>query len=223
MTASRSRTSQPVSEQETSNKILDAAEEVFGRQGFAATTIKHIGEKATVNTALLYYYYADKEALYHAVLRRRIQYLAAAISPPIMSARTATDAISTFARVYTEALLQHPTLPRLMLREILDHDAAHALPEMRQAVGELIQHFVELVRQAQRTGEFRSEVDPMKAVISTLGQIIYAFLAQPLIQSVLLQRGTTEPDPEWLRAFGAHAADFALAALRVPPRSSERN
>ena len=110
-----------------------------------------------------------------------------------------------------------------MLREILDHDAAHALPEMRQAVGGLMVHFVELVRQAQEAGEFRSDVDPMKAVISTLGQIVYAFLAQPLIQGVLLQRDTTEPDPVWLRAFGAHASDFALAALRVPALSSERN
>lgn len=208
---------------DTSDAILNAAEDVFGRQGFAATTIKHIAEAADVNSALLYYYYADKEALYHAILRRRIQGLAGAVAPAIMSARTATEAIATFARVYTEALLAHPTLPRLMLREILDHDARHALPEMRQAFGTIVLHFVELVRQAQRKGEFRRDVDPVKAVVSTLGQIVYAFLAQPLIQGVILQRGTTAPDPSWLRAFGDHAAEFALAALRAPAPTAKRS
>ena len=44
--------------------ILDAAEELFALHGFTATTIKQIGATADVNSALLYYYFADKETLY---------------------------------------------------------------------------------------------------------------------------------------------------------------
>ena len=40
----------------TQDLILDAAERLFARQGFTATTIKQIGRAASVNPALLYYY-----------------------------------------------------------------------------------------------------------------------------------------------------------------------
>ena len=48
--------------------ILAAATELFAAQGFAGVTIKEIGAKAKVNSALLYYYFEDKEGLYRAVL-----------------------------------------------------------------------------------------------------------------------------------------------------------
>jgi len=47
----------------TRDLILDAAEQLFAAQGFTATTIKQIGRAAGVNSALLYYYFADKDRL----------------------------------------------------------------------------------------------------------------------------------------------------------------
>ena len=57
-------------ELDSKTAILDAAEQRFARQGFDSTTIKEIASDAKVNTALLYYYYGDKEKLYHAVLQK---------------------------------------------------------------------------------------------------------------------------------------------------------
>ncbi|MEP7176615.1 MAG: helix-turn-helix domain-containing protein, partial [Gemmatimonadales bacterium] len=56
----------------TRDLILDAAERLFADQGFARTTIKQIGRQAGVNSALLYYYFADKDRLYREVLARFI-------------------------------------------------------------------------------------------------------------------------------------------------------
>ena len=50
--------------------LLDAAELLFARRGFRSTTIKAIAAAAGVNTALLYYYFPDKQGLYRAVLER---------------------------------------------------------------------------------------------------------------------------------------------------------
>lgn len=51
------------------DQILDAAEWLFAEQGYARTTIKQIGRAAGVNSALLYYYFTDKEELYQEALR----------------------------------------------------------------------------------------------------------------------------------------------------------
>ncbi len=193
--------------------LLDAAERRFARQGFAATTIKDIAAEAQLNSALLYYYFANKEDLYHAVLRRRIAGLAADIAPALMAPVAPAEAIRRFVRAYVGFLLLHPELPTLMQREILDHAAAHALPEIRAHAGDLFRRFAGIIRSGQESGEFRRDIDPVQAVVSIMGQVVYAFMAQPIIQGVLLKRGTTGPDAVWLRKFGTHAAEFSLRAL----------
>lgn len=203
--------------------LLDAAERRFARQGFAATTIKDIAAEAQLNSALLYYYFANKEDLYHAVLRRRITGLAADMAPALLAPVPPAEAIRRFVRAYVAFLLLHPDLPALMQREVLDHAAAHALPEIQASAGALLRRFAEIIREGQESGEFRSDLDPVHAVVSIIGQVIYAFMAQPIIQGVLLQRGSAAPDAVWLREFGTHAAAFALRALAPDPRSQSRS
>ena len=94
--------------------LLDAAERCFARQGFAATTIKDIAAEAQLNSALLYYYFANKEDLYHAVLRRRIAGLAADIGPAITAPLPPAEAIRRFVQAYVGFLLLHPDVPALM-------------------------------------------------------------------------------------------------------------
>ncbi len=202
--------------------LLDAAERRFARQGFAATTIKDIAAEAQLNSALLYYYFANKEDLYHAVLRRRITGLAADVAPALLAPIPPVEAIRRFVQAYVAFLLLNPDLPALMQREVLDHAAEHALPEIQASVGALFRRFAEIIRNGQDSGDFRRDIDPMNAVISIIGQVIYAFMAQPIIQGVLLQRGTTAPDAVWLREFGAHAEGFALRALTPDPAPSSR-
>ena len=201
--------------------LLDAAERRFARQGFAATTIKDIAAEAQLNSALLYYYFANKEDLYHAVLRRRITGLAADMAPALLAPVPPAEAIRRFVQAYVAFLLLHPDLPALMQREVLDHAAAHALPEIQASAGALLRRFAEIIREGQESGDFRPNIDPVHAVVSIIGQVIYAFMAQPIIQGVLLQRGSTAPDAVWLREFGTHAAAFALRALAPDPSRSQ--
>ena len=197
--------------------LLDAAERRFARQGFAATTIKDIAAEAHLNSALLYYYFANKEDLYHAVLRRRITGLAADVGPALMAPVPPAEAIRRFVQAYVGFLLLHPDLPALMQREILDHAAAHALPGDPGQRGRTAAALRRDHPQRPGLGRLPARHDPVHAVVSILGQVIYAFMAQPIIQGVLLQRGTSAPDAVWLREFGAHAADVRVARAR--PRS----
>lgn len=51
-------------------RILLAAEEQFAQNGYAGTRVSDIADKAEVNVALINYYFASKEKLYHGVLER---------------------------------------------------------------------------------------------------------------------------------------------------------
>lgn len=57
--------------------ILDAAQEVFSSQGLEGSTLRAIARKAGCDPSLIYYHYANKEALFLALMDRRLPPLAA--------------------------------------------------------------------------------------------------------------------------------------------------
>jgi len=57
---------------ETQGRVLDAAEELFMEHGFEATTLRQITARAEVNLAAVNYHFGSKEALFQAVLARRL-------------------------------------------------------------------------------------------------------------------------------------------------------
>ncbi|GAA2445610.1 hypothetical protein GCM10010191_73150 [Actinomadura vinacea] len=54
----------------TRNRILDAAERLFGERGFAGTSLRAVTTTARVNVASIYYHFESKEGLLRAVARR---------------------------------------------------------------------------------------------------------------------------------------------------------
>ena len=56
----------------TRERILDAALKEFSAHGFAGARVDAIARRARINKRMLYHYFGDKEALFRAVLRRKI-------------------------------------------------------------------------------------------------------------------------------------------------------
>lgn len=59
----------------TGERILDAAEELFARDGFAAVTVRQIMRKAEADVSLAYYHFNSKRDLFDAVMLRRAEHL----------------------------------------------------------------------------------------------------------------------------------------------------
>jgi len=53
-------------------QILEAATQLFARQGFQGTTTKQISEQTGVTEALIFRHFASKDELYWAVIERKI-------------------------------------------------------------------------------------------------------------------------------------------------------
>ena len=59
----------------TSERILDAAEDLFAKHGIYGVTMREIAERAGVDTALLHYYFESKRGVFDAVFARRADIL----------------------------------------------------------------------------------------------------------------------------------------------------
>jgi AcrR family transcriptional regulator len=196
----------------TQDSILDAAERLFARQGFAATTIKQIGKEAAVNPALLYYYYDSKETLYRAMLQRILGQLLTRGTEGIEGAASHAERIRAFVRAQARLLGEHPHFPQLLVRELVDHKAAHAEQAITSTAAGAFRRLCEVIEAGQRDGAFRRSLDPRFTAISIIAQVAYFAIARPAV-GLLLGLGTSGPPRALSEQFYAHAEEFALAAL----------
>lgn len=94
---------------ESQERLLDAAESLFARNGFNGVSTKDIGQAADVDPSLLHYYFTSKAGLYVAVIGRRAGYVNAARREALESyARQAGDAITVagVVRAYVESTFE---------------------------------------------------------------------------------------------------------------------
>jgi TetR/AcrR family transcriptional regulator len=210
-------------ELQTRDLILDAAERLFATQGFAATTIKQIGTAAGVNAALLYYYFEDKEQLYYAVLHRVISTLGARIVQRMAATHDPEAAVRALVATQAESLGARPHLPHLLMRELIDYGGANASPEFRALSEGAFHRLCDAIRDGQRTGVFRRDLDPRLAAISTIAQVAYFCIARPVMTTLLDETPDVTGSLERIKEFGRHAADFAVAALTCAVAAPRRN
>ena len=199
----------PTSSQDS---ILDAAEQLFARQGFTATTVKQIGKEAAVNPALLYYYYDSKETLYRAMLQRILGQLLARGVDAIERASSHADRIRALVRAQARLLGEHPHFPQLLVRELVDHQAAHAEQAITNTAAGAFRRLCEVIEAGQRDGAFRKSLDPRFTAISIIAQVAYFAIARPAV-GLLLGHGPSGPPRAVSDEFYVHAEEFALAAL----------
>lgn len=200
--------------------ILDAAELLFATRGFSATTIKQIAAAADVNSALLYYYFENKETLYRETLNRILSAMTGGGLEMLDHPPSPAEGVRALVRFQSAFLSSRPHLPRLIAREFAGQETTTALPSFGEQLGTLFRRLCETIREGQRQGDFRRDLVPEFAAISTISQVAYFHIGRPAVTR-LLGHEPDGPPPAVVSEFARHAAEFALAALRE--RSDDGN
>ncbi len=205
-------------DQDTEQRILDAAHAVFLKRGTAGARMQEIADEAGVNKALLHYYFRSKERLAEAVFAR----VARALFPPVFAILASDDEIETkVERVishYLDTVSASPFLPGYVLSEMQHHpERIERLVETAVEVpAEGIARPVVAKLGAQidarvRAGTLRP-VAPDQFVVSLLSLCLFPFAARPLLQ-VALGWGPEE-FAEFIEARKRELPGFFLNALR---------
>ncbi|HEV8364133.1 MAG TPA: TetR/AcrR family transcriptional regulator [Gemmatimonadaceae bacterium] len=200
----------------SADAILDAAEHLFAARGFTAVPIKEVAAKAGVNVALIYYYHDSKEALYRHVIERFVGELIRRVSARLDAAPDAEQAIRSVTRAQFEMLSSKPHFPKLIVRELVDYQASHAVGVLRELGATLFRRLAGIIREGQARGTFRADLDPNFAAFSTIAQLPYFYVARPALGVLALGEGQ-HFDDSTAAEFARHAGDFAVAALRPTP------
>jgi TetR/AcrR family transcriptional regulator len=166
--------------------LLDAAQAIFARAGFAASSLRTIAREARVTPALAHYYFLDKGGLLTAVIEERVAPLVAAVISELESAgEDPLAAIRAFVVAYTRTAANNPWLPRLVMREVLSEEGvlreAFIQRFARGIAGALRRHLA----QGKKLGLLRADLDVAATVMSIMSLCIFPYIAAPLVSDVL--------------------------------------
>jgi AcrR family transcriptional regulator len=109
---------------DTKDKILNTATQLFGDQGFAATSLRQIIAKAEVNLAAIHYHFGSKEALLDELVHRkadavnqeRLRRLERLETQTVSKIPTVEDILDAFLAPTAEFAEANPLFVRLMGR-----------------------------------------------------------------------------------------------------------
>lgn len=85
--------------EETQQRIVCAALEMFGRQGFAGTSTRDIAAAAGVNTPAIQYYFGGKQGLYDACVDQLTDRVWRRIAPAVQACRACVAAAAPLDQV----------------------------------------------------------------------------------------------------------------------------
>jgi AcrR family transcriptional regulator len=166
----------------TRKEILDAAERLFAEQGFAATSIREIADAASVNTAMVHYYFGKKLQLLQAVFERVLEPLAKSIA----SFRPGNpDSLSDFAGIVMAMASHHPNLPRLVTREVLLPGGQMREMFFRQYAPRLGGALPGIVRTQQMAGNVSADFNPSLVALLMMSVCMFPFIARDVASEVL--------------------------------------
>lgn len=138
MTPSRSRDEQPGREQE----ILAAAAALFAQKGYAATTVRDIGQRVGLLGGSLYHYIRSKEALFVKLHERALQEAEDRIRAALAGATDPWDRLAIACKTLLEIQLDPQSLTMPLM-----NDFRAVPPEVRDQLIVRRDGFEDLFRQ----------------------------------------------------------------------------
>ncbi len=185
----------------TEDRILRAATEVFLQHGKDGARMQAIAERAGVNKALLHYYFRSKEKLYQRVIVNLVDHAIKAVLISIPHDGRFRDFLTAFISNYVDHLAATPELIRFVLWEV---GSSWRDPEKAATIGTIFKQALEryaggrnllldTIQKAVERGEIRP-VDPLHFTISLLAVCVYPFVARPLLEVVFSELDVLSED-----------------------------
>lgn len=148
-------------------EILARAAELFYAKGYHATTIEDVAREVGMLKGSLYYYIRSKEDLLHQLLMDVIVKGEQQVRPKLDSSAGAAERLEHAMGAHIDYIIQNQTHVGLFLHEF-DSLSGKPQKQIQEEMARYQEHFVTIVREGQRTGEF-VEADAWLLVNGILG------------------------------------------------------
>ncbi|MGV2293548.1 TetR/AcrR family transcriptional regulator [Trinickia sp. YCB016] len=198
--------------------MLDTATRLFAERGIAATTVAQIAGEAGVTSAMVHYYFTNREQLLDAIVEERLARAVEFVWRPVEH-EIAGDPFA-FANELVERLFdvtaRMPWLPPLWMREIVNEGGLLRERMLKRIPVEHVKRFASHVQEAQQAGTVNPGLDPVYLFHSILALVMLPLATSKIWKSA---RGMPQFDRDVLRR---HVRALLGYGMQVPEASSSR-
>jgi TetR/AcrR family transcriptional regulator len=188
------------------DKILDVAEALFARRGFSGVGMRELADAAGLGKSSLFHHFRTKSQLYFEVIDRVLGRIEERLTPVLRSAVPTLAKVDNAIDALIDALAEHPTTARLLLRSLFeDDDFPTEAQEPEQAAADARLHRLlaairSLLQEGVEQGVFRPVSVPhtMQTLIGALvfhfasGELGEQLLGEPLLSASSVSRRKEE-------------------------------
>jgi len=141
--------------------VLDAAERVFGEEGYEATKVQRIAAESGLSLTTLYSVFESKWEIYRAVHRRRLNEVMELAQGVVAQEASPLETLIAGTRMQLRFFMDRRDYTKMQLKEVTAWSTIELLrsPEQVEGLGMGLAQFASLFRQGIEAGDFVDE-DP---------------------------------------------------------------
>lgn len=200
---------------DTRERIIDAAQAIFARDGFVGTKMQEIADRVGIQRPSLFYHFKNKEALFvaaHEQIFAKIEPVFRESLAPNGDPFVQLDRVS---RAVLAVMAEEPDVARMVARTSVDRHPA-AVKIVRTYLQPLVDLSVAFVRDGQRRGIF-ADIDPFFFTLNSWGAALIYFIARDLLAPI-----AKPTDPRDLARFTTTLLQMGNRALAPNQRRAQR-
>ncbi|CAG9196833.1 TetR family transcriptional regulator [Paraburkholderia caribensis] len=198
--------------------LLDTATRLFSERGISATTVAQIAAAAEVTSALVHYYFTNRETLLDAIVEERL-----APSVGFVWSAAGEDSsddpfvmVAEFVKRLFDVTGRIPWLPPLWLREVVNEGGMLRERMVTRIPFDNIKRFGARIKEAQHAGAVNPELDALLMFNSLFALVMLPQAAARMWQSI---RGFPAIERETLQR---HVTALLLGGMNPPAGRAAR-
>ncbi len=197
----------------TEQLILNAAREVFVKNGLDGARMQDIADKAGINKALLHYYFRSKEKLFDRIFMESFGKMFEGVRECFATEGSLERLIRTFVPLYLKTMRDNPFLPGFVMHEISNR------PERMKVLmlkgGAQPNYIVKTIKEATEQGL----IYPLSAgelMMSMVGLCVVPIIGRPIFKSFFFNDNDEDYD-KFLLERDKRVLQFIFNAIYINP------
>lgn len=173
----------------TEEKILAAAQDVFIQKGMDGARMQEIANTAGINKALLHYYFRSKQKLFEAIFKKVFSKIIPNLMDLVHSDLPFEEKLGNFIVKYVDLLQRNPFLPTFILKE-MNRDPKFLAGIIKNS-GVVPADIFAMLEREMDAGNIR-RMDPRDIMVNVLGLSIFPVAAGPLLNIMFFDNNKKE-------------------------------
>lgn len=201
-----------MSENNTEQKILEAARKVFTTKGLDGARMQDIADTAGINKALLHYYFRSKDKLFQKVFYEKGNEMALFLQEIVNKKLPVREKLMMLIDKHYERLEQESIMALFLITEVnRNADKLFDKPE-KEASRVHMRTLLKQIEEEKAAGTINQSVEAESVLVDVMSMLGYPLLARPLYVEMLFD-GDKERFEKFIMQRKKHVKDLILKSL----------